>query len=232
MGGWSGSRAGGEPGWPPGPGTPAARGTEPKGDAPERAPPGPCVAGRRRAGEWNRGHRSPRTTPGVLFSSRVARESGRGPGRGARASDLWRRRGGYGGCPGGQGGVGCAGWSPAGMGGNEGSGSAAAGPAPRERPRGSSARQPRTRHDRSEIWAEDALSAILSADPYRASAPRSGDGVRLRAEMLGCQGIRSSREHSSPRSATGGRCTASVRACRPPEGFASSSAAGSRAVGA
>ena len=48
---------------------------------------------------------------------------------------------------------------------------------------------------------------------------------------LVCQGIRPSRELSSRRSATGGRCTGSVPACRPREGFASSSAAASRGAG-
>lgn len=61
--------------------------------------------------------------------------------------------------------------------------------------------------------------------PRRAGDP---DGIW----PLVCQGIRTSRELSSRRSATGGRCTASVPACPPREGSVSSSAAASRGAGA
>jgi hypothetical protein len=76
-------------------------------------------------------------------------------------------------------------------------------------------------------------SRLLSSAPVHTEAIDAADGqaIPVGTWPLVCQGIRPSRELSSRRSATGGRCTGSVPACPPREGCASSSAAASRGAG-
>lgn len=76
-------------------------------------------------------------------------------------------------------------------------------------------------------------SRLLSSAPVHTEAIDAADGqaIPVGTWPLVCQGIRPSRELSSRRSATGGRCTGSVPAWPPREGCASSSAAASRGAG-
>jgi len=76
-------------------------------------------------------------------------------------------------------------------------------------------------------------SRLLSSAPVHTEAIDAADGQAIPVGIwpLVCQGIRPSRELSSRRSATGGRCTGSVPACPLREESASSSAAASRGAG-
>ena len=90
----------------------------------------------------------------------------------------------------------------------------------RPEPPGAEAREIETRSGSSP-------SRLLSSAPVHTEAIHAPDGqaTPVGIRRLVCQGIRPSRELSSRRSATGGRCTASVPACLPREGSVSSSAA-------